>query len=385
MSAATIGTADTNLEIQQASILRVDLGERAYDIIIGNGLVASAGTRMAGVLAQKRVVIVTDTNVAPLYLAPLEASFDRAGIEHTNFVLPAGEGTKNLDQLRQLTDWLLDQRVERSTTVVALGGGVIGDIAGFAASIVLRGIDVVQIPTSLLAQVDSSVGGKTGINTRHGKNLIGTFHQPILVLADVGTLETLPRRELLAGYAEMVKHGLIENPDFFEWMEKNGKAFCDGNRDIRREAVLRSCTIKVNVVSEDEKEFGRRALLNFGHTFGHAFETESGYGDKLLHGEAVAIGMVMATEVSVRLGLCPPEEAHRTRTHLETLGLPVGLAGIAESHWTADKLLGHMMSDKKVLGKRPTFILTRGIGKGFTTQDVEAEFLLDFLNDALKS
>ncbi|MBL6929390.1 MAG: 3-dehydroquinate synthase [Rhodospirillales bacterium] len=367
----------------QATTLRVDLGARAYDIVVGNDLVATAGAKMAGVLAQPRTLIVTDTNVAPLYLKPLEDSLDREGIEHASMVLPAGEGTKDHEHLNQLTDWMLGQRVERSTCVVALGGGVIGDIAGFAASMVLRGIDVIQIPTSLLAQVDSSVGGKTGINSRFGKNLLGTFHQPILVLADIGTLETLPPRQLLAGYAETVKYGLIEDADFFEWMDTNGVAFCGGDREIRREAVLRACAAKAETVAEDEKETGRRALLNFGHTFGHAFEAETGYGDALLHGEAVAIGMMVATELSVLLGLCPPGDARRTRAHLEKLGLPTGIAHITKPHWTADKLIGHMMSDKKVSAKRPTFILTRGIGKAFTTQDVEAQLLHDFLRGLL--
>ncbi len=368
----------------QATNLRVDLGVRAYDIVVGNDLVATAGAKMAGVLAQPRTVIVTDTNVAPLYLKSLEASLDSEGIEHASIVLPAGEGTKDQEHLNQLTDWMLGQRIERATTVVALGGGVIGDIAGFAASMVLRGIDVVQIPTSLLAQVDSSVGGKTGINSRHGKNLLGTFHQPVLVLADVGTLETLAPRQLLAGYAETVKYGLIEDADFFAWMDANGQAFCDGDPEIQRAAVLHACEMKAEVVAEDEKETGRRALLNFGHTFGHAFEAETGYGDALLHGEAVAIGMVVATDLSVRLGLCPPEDAQHTRTHMEKLGLRTGLDDIAQPHWTADKLLAHMMSDKKVLAKRPTFILTRGIGKAFTTQDVDAQLLREFLSEILQ-
>ncbi|MBC8157897.1 MAG: 3-dehydroquinate synthase [Alphaproteobacteria bacterium] len=368
----------------QATSLRVDLDARAYDIVVGDDLVATAGARMAGVLAQPRVLIVTDSNVAPLYLKTLEASLDAENIEHASIVLPAGEATKDHEHLNQLTDWLLGQRIERATSVVALGGGVIGDIAGFAASMVLRGVNVVQIPTTLLAQVDSSVGGKTGINSHHGKNLLGSFHQPILVLADMGTLETLPRRQLLAGYGETVKYGLIEDADFFEWLDTNGQAFCDGDREIRRTAVLRACEAKALVVAEDEKETARRALLNFGHTFGHAFEAETGYGDELFHGEAVAIGMAVATDLSVRLGLCPPEDARRTRAHMDKLGLPTGLGGIAKAHWNADRLLAHMMSDKKVQSKRPTFILTRGIGKAFTTQDVDAPVLHDFLSEILQ-
>jgi len=268
--------------------------------------------------------------------------------------------------------------------VIALGGGVVGDIAGFAASIVLRGIDVIQVPTTVLAQVDSSVGGKTGINARQGKNLIGTFHQPIMVLADVGTLATLPRRELLAGYAETVKYGLIEDAAFFEWLERNGGRFCDGDRSAQTEAVVRACTAKAEVVAEDEKEAGRRTLLNFGHTFGHALEAECGYSSRLLHGEAVAIGMVMATDLSTGLGLCPAADAERTRRHLRDRGLPVDAKDVARPEWTVDRLMSHMMSDKKVRGKRPTFVLTRGIGHAFATQEVDPGVLREFLDNALQ-
>jgi len=376
-------TATTDAAPSAVSTLRVELGSRSYPIVVGDGLVREAGRWMAEVMSRRRALVVTDANVAPLCLASLEASLAEAGIEHASIVLPAGEATKNFDHLRTLTDRLLDERVERTTTVVALGGGVIGDLAGLAASIVLRGVDVVQIPTTLLAQVDSSVGGKTGINTRHGKNLIGTFHQPILVLADVGALATLPTRQLLAGYAETVKYGLIEDTAFFDWLEANGDAFCGGDKAIRTQAVIRACAAKAAVVAEDERESGRRALLNFGHTFGHALEAECGYGERLLHGEAVALGMVMATALSVRMDLCPAADLERTRRHLEARGLRVRVGDVAEPSWTAERLLDHMMLDKKVRGRKPTFVLTRGIGRAFTTQEVDPGLLRDFVATAL--
>lgn len=376
-------TPASDMPLSVASTLRVELGPRAYSIVVGDGLITEAGRRMTDIISQRRVVVVTDATVAGLYLETLEGSLDDAGIEHSTIVLPAGEATKSFDHLREVADRLLDGRIERTTAVVALGGGVIGDLAGFAASIVLRGVDVVQIPTTLLAQVDSSVGGKTGINTRHGKNLIGTFHQPILVLADVGALATLPPRQLLAGYAETVKYGLTEDAAFFDWLETHGDAFCRGDKAIQTEAVIRACTAKAAVVAEDEREAGRRALLNFGHTFGHALEAECGYGERLFHGEAVALGMVMATALSVRMGLCPTADLERTRRHLEARGLRVRVGEIADPSWTAERLLSHMMSDKKVRDRLPTFVLTRGIGKAFITQDVDPDLLRDVVDATL--
>jgi len=380
----TLAPAAPAEPVDGVSTLTVDLGDRSYEIQVGDGLLATAGDRLKPAMRQPRAFIVTDSHVAPLYLEALERSLEAAGIECHSVELPAGEGTKHHSYLWQLTGWLLEHRVERSSTVVALGGGVIGDIAGFAASIVLRGIDVVQIPTSLLAQVDSSVGGKTGINSPHGKNLIGAFHQPSLVLADVGVLDSLPPRELLAGYAETVKYGLLGDAPFFDWLEANGPALIAGDRALRREAVIHACAAKADVVAEDERETGRRALLNLGHTFGHALEAETGYGSRLLHGEAVSIGMVMAMEASAELGLCPAGDAARARRHLEAVGLPVDLSKIADASWTAEKLMSHMTLDKKVSGKRPTFILSRGIGKAFTTQDVAPDFLRQFLETALR-
>ena len=363
--------------------LRVGLGGRGYDIVVGAGLLATAGRLMKPALPAPRVIIVSDENVAPLYMDRLTTSLGEAGVEQDSVVVPAGEKTKEFERLRTLTNAILDARVERQTTIVALGGGVIGDLAGFAASITLRGLPVIQVPTSLLAQVDSSVGGKTGINTRHGKNLVGSFHQPSLVIADVETLTTLPRRELLAGYAETVKYGLIDDPEFFEWLEARGTRFLDGDVAVQTEAVARCCAAKAAVVAEDERETGRRTLLNLGHTFAHALELQTGYGGALLHGEAVAIGMIMAFDLSVRLGICPPEDLARMRRHLKDAGLPTDLSGVADPSWSADGLMSHMLSDKKVRGKRPTFVLARGIGRAFTTQDVEGEQVRGLMADFL--
>jgi 3-dehydroquinate synthase len=352
--------------------LRVDLGERGYDIVVGDGLIDGAGAWVKDVIPIPRVIVVTDENVAPLYLDRLLAALADADVAAESIVLPPGEQTKCFSIFEGLCEDILARKVERKTTLLALGGGVIGDITGFAAATVLRGMPFVQVPTTLLAQVDSSVGGKTGINTRHGKNLVGAFHQPRLVLADVETLETLPERELLAGYAEVAKYGLIDRPDFFAWLEENGEALVGGDRALRREAVLSSCAAKAAIVAEDEREAGKRALLNLGHTFGHALEAESGYGEALLHGEAVAIGMALAFELSARTGLCPAEDAERVRAHLGAVGLRTGLTdNLAGPDWTADKLMDHMTRDKKVSGGRLTYVLVRGIGRAFLTQDVD--------------
>jgi 3-dehydroquinate synthase len=366
-----------------AETLRLNLGERSYDIVVGENLLAEAGAAIAGTIRRPDVAIVTDENVAPLYLDRLQVSLDKAGVRHSAVILPAGEGTKDFRHLENLAESLLERRVERRTTLIALGGGVIGDITGFAAAILLRGMDFVQIPTTLLAQVDSSVGGKTGINSRHGKNLIGAFHQPRLVLADMDVLDTLPRRQLLAGYAEVVKYGFIDDPAFFDWLDGNAGALLTGDKAACRRAVLTSCAAKAKVVAADEKEGGVRALLNLGHTFGHALEAETGYGDRLLHGESVAIGMAMAFDLSVRLGLCPPEDAERARRHMAGVGLPVDLSGIKDASWTAERLMAHMQTDKKVKDGRVTFILARGIGRSFIAENVEPEPVRALLADWL--
>lgn len=352
--------------------LIVDLGERSYHIHIGSDLIGRAGELMAPVMSSRRAFVVTDSNVAPLYLDRLTASLDAAGIAWVAKIVPAGEGSKDFAHLEDLLAAMLDARCERSTMVVALGGGVIGDLTGFAAAIAQRGLDFVQIPTTLLAQVDSSVGGKTGINTRHGKNLVGAFHQPRLVLADIDALNTLPRREVLAGYAEVLKYGCIDDPDFFGWLEENGAKVIAGDEAARRHAVAVSCKAKARIVAADEREAGVRALLNLGHTFGHALEAETGFSDEMLHGESVALGMVMAFRLSVRLGLAPQEDAERLERHLAALGLPVALSG--QRQWDIDRLIHHMAGDKKVKDGKVTFVLARGIGQSFLTRDVpEAE------------
>jgi 3-dehydroquinate synthase len=351
--------------------LGVALGERSYDILVGDDLIAEAGRHMAPVLRRKRVFVITDTTVAGLHLAALERALDQAGVAYEAVVLPPGERTKEFEHLETLVERLLEMRVERDDALVALGGGVIGDVTGFAAAILLRGVDFVQIPTTLLAQVDSSVGGKTGINSKHGKNLIGCFHQPRLVLADTDVLSTLPRRELLAGYAEVVKYGLVYDPDFFTWLEGHGTSLIEGDPGARRHAVLTGCAAKAAVVAEDEREAGTRALLNLGHTFGHAIEAETGYGGEFLHGEAVAVCLVMAFDLSARLGLCPAEDAARVRRHLAAIGLPTGLDAVGGQAWSAAGLIDHMRRDKKVAGGKTHFVLVRGIGQAFVSRDVD--------------
>jgi 3-dehydroquinate synthase len=364
-------------------VVNVDLGSRSYDIKIGGGLVARAGELVAPVLKQKRAVIVTDAQVARWHLDGLRESLHGAGVATEAIVLPAGESTKSFDELGALCDRLLDLKIERHTTLIALGGGVIGDLAGFAAAILLRGIDFVQIPTTLLAQVDSSVGGKTGINVTQGKNLIGAFYQPRLVLADIEVLDTLPRRELLAGYAEVVKYGLINDPAFFAWCEGHGAGIISGEASARRHAVAVSCTAKAAIVNADERESGARALLNLGHTFGHALEAECGYSDDLLHGEAVAIGMVMAFDLSARLGLCPLEDAARVQRHLASIGLPTSPSWIDGRSFSSTRLIEHMSRDKKVKDGRIGFVLTRGIGQAFAPAYVDLADVAAMLDEAI--
>lgn len=369
-----------------SGVVSVALGDRAYEIHVGPGLLSRAAELFLIVLKQRRVFVVTDSNVALLYLNPLSENLRAAGIQTNHMVVPAGEVSKDMSQLARVLDAMLAAKCERSTMIVALGGGVIGDLAGFAASILLRGVDFIQIPTTLLAQVDSSVGGKTGVNTGAGKNLVGTFHQPRLVLADTDTLVTLPKRELLAGYAEIAKYALLGDEIFWEWLEKSGVAALTAkdNQDALRRCITTSCEAKAKIVADDEKENGARALLNLGHTFGHALEAEFGYEGILLHGEAVSIGMVMAFDLSVRMGFCPAADAERVRAHFETAGLPVAppKAGRSAS-LNADKLLGHMALDKKVKDGAINFVLVRGIGKAFLTADVPVEKVRETLDSAL--
>ncbi|MSP81903.1 MAG: 3-dehydroquinate synthase [Alphaproteobacteria bacterium] len=363
--------------------LRVALGERSYDVIVGPGLLAQAGRHLGPLLARPRTFVVTDATVATLHLAPLTAALAADGIACRPIVVPAGEATKDFAHLRRLIDDLLDAGVERSDLIVALGGGVVGDLAGFAAAILRRGTGFVQIPTTLLAQVDSSVGGKTGIDTRQGKNLVGSFHQPRLVLADTGTLDSLPRRQLLAGYAEVAKVGLLGDAPFFAWLEVHGEAVIQGGPGARAHAIATCIAAKARIVEADEHEHGDRALLNLGHSFGHALEAETGFGDALLHGEAVAIGMVLAFALSSRLGLCPAADTDRVRRHLAAVGLPAAIAGIAGPGWSGTILANRMTQDKKVRDGRPTLVLVRGIGQAFLSRDQSFANLARFLDDAL--
>lgn len=364
--------------------VHVGLVGREYDVLIGPDLIATAGARVADMLTVKKVAIVTDENVARLHLATLQASLDAAGVAHSALTLPAGESTKRWPEFTKTVEWLLEQKVERNGLVIALGGGVIGDLVGFAASVLRRGVRFVQIPTSLLAQVDSSVGGKTGINTDQGKNLVGAFHQPSLVLADTSILSTLTERDFLAGYGEVVKYGLLGDAAFFDWLEVNAPKMAAGDMAARVYAVKRSVEMKAEIVMRDETEQGDRALLNLGHTFCHALEKATGYSDRLLHGEGVAIGCALAFELSSRMGLCSQEDPSRVRAHLREMGMKTDVTDIPGELPDAEALLTLMGQDKKVLDGKLRFILARGIGQAFVTSDVSREAVLSVLNDALR-
>ena len=361
----------------------VDLGSRSYEVRIGPGLIDRAGAEIAPLLRRKRVAVVTDETVAGLHLARLTAALEAEGIAVTSLALPPGEVTKGWEQFSRCVEWLLEQKVERRDVVLAFGGGVIGDLVGFAAAVLRRGVRFVQLPTTLLAQVDSSVGGKTGINTAQGKNLIGAFHQPSLVLADIGVLESLPARDFLAGYGEVVKYGLLGDAAFFDWLEGEGPALARGDRAARQRAVTHSVTMKARIVERDETEEGDRALLNLGHTFCHALEAATGFGERLLHGEGVAIGCALAFELSQRMGLCSQEDPSRVRAHLRAMGMKCDLADIPGDLPDADGLIALMAQDKKVVDGRLRFILARGIGRAFVSSDVDPALLRRLLQDAL--
>ena len=363
--------------------VHVNLPGRAYDVVIGPGLMAQAGARITPFLRRPRVVIVTENNVAALHLKALQSGLTDAGITSEVLVLPAGEATKCWRYLEETVEWLLAQKVERGDVVIAFGGGVIGDLVGFAAATVRRGVRFIQMPTSLLAQVDSSVGGKTGINSPSGKNLIGAFHQPTLVLADTDLLATLTARDFLSGYGEVVKYGLLGDADFFDWLEMNGPALAAGDMDARVQAVKRSVEMKARIVERDETEQGDRALLNLGHTFCHALEGATQYSDRLLHGEGVAIGCALAFEVSARLELCAQEVPSRVRVHLKSMGMKTDLADIEGDLPDATGLLDLMGQDKKVVDGQLRFILARAIGDAFVTGDVPRDVVMDVLSDAL--
>ena len=369
------------------TIVQVALGERSYDIVIGRGLTASLGARIEALRPRARVFIVTDTNIELHHLDAVEETLAESAIAASQLIVPPGEASKSFRVFEQVCEAIIAARIERGDLVIALGGGVIGDLAGFAASAVRRGIDYVQVPTTLLAQVDSSVGGKTAINSAHGKNLIGAFHQPILVVADTALLDTLSPREFRAGYAEVAKYGLLGDAAFFSWLEANwrevfagGKASGSGSRE---HAIAVSCRAKAAIVARDERETGDRALLNLGHTFGHALEAACGFSDRLLHGEAVAAGMALAFEFSARVGLLPAAEAERAIRHLAEVGLPTRPKDIAGGLPGADALMALMAQDKKVKRGMLTFILVRGIGAAFVEHGVDAAQVRAFLSEKL--
>ncbi|HWA21220.1 MAG TPA: 3-dehydroquinate synthase [Caulobacterales bacterium] len=363
--------------------ITVPLGARSYDVVIGEGLLARAGALIAPFAPRKRVFVVTDENVARLHLPALRAALQSEGIACQEIVLPAGEHTKRFAALEDLCGQLIAGEIDRRDLVVAFGGGVIGDLAGFAAGIVKRGVDFVQIPTTLLAQVDSSVGGKTAIDTPAGKNLVGLFYQPRLVLADIDVLATLPEREMLAGYAEIVKYGLIDDPAFFDWCEAYGAAIREGARDTIAQAVAISVKAKARIVGADERESGQRALLNLGHTFAHALETCAGYDGALLHGEAVGVGLALAFDLSAALGLCARPESARVRHHLERMGYGLDLRTLPGGPYSPDALLAAMTHDKKNESGKLTFILARGIGRAFVSKDVSPEAVRALLSAEL--
>jgi len=365
-------------------VVPVALGTRAYDIVIGRGLIASLGERIAALRPGAKVAIVTDATVAKRHLAATEAALKSAGIESSAIVVPEGEGSKSYATFETVCEAIVAAHIERGDLVIALGGGVIGDLAGFAAASARRGLDFVQVPTTLLAQVDSSVGGKTGINSRHGKNLVGAFHQPILVVADTALLDTLPKREFRAGYAEVAKFGLLGDAAFFSWLEANWQDIFAGNT-AREHAIAVCCRGKAGIVARDERETGERALLNLGHTFGHALEAGAGFSGRLLHGEAVALGTALAFEFSARKGLISEADAARARAHLAAVGLPTYLKDVPGGVPGIDALMDLIAQDKKVKRGKLTFILVRGIGQAFVENDVSADEVCAFLTDKLNA
>ncbi|WP_375607880.1 MULTISPECIES: 3-dehydroquinate synthase [unclassified Bartonella] len=372
----------------QAKTVTIKLDKHCYDIIIGPGLITQASLQIKHALQQKdfhqtRLAVVTDTNVASFHLDTLQTEFKKNKIHTVPIIVEAGEQSKSFSTLQVVIDQILAARLERGNCVIAFGGGVIGDLAGFAASMIRRGMNFIQMPTTLLAQIDSSVGGKTGINSRYGKNLIGAFYQPQCVIADTCILDTLPLREFRAGYAEIVKYGLINQPDFFEWLEKNGEEIFS-NGSIRTEAIVRSCQFKAAIVARDEYEKGERALLNLGHTFGHMLETATAYDSKrLIHGEAVAIGMVLAHQFSAQLNLIDSTLIHRIEAHLKAIGLPTQLKDIPGCLPNAETLMNLIAQDKKVSQNNLTFILTRGLGQSFIAKNVPPDAVLSFLEQKL--
>ena len=360
-------------------IVTVALEGRSYEVAIGRGLIAAAGRHIGPLLDRPVTAVVMDATIADLHGDRLLSALRAAGIRADPVVVPPGEATKSFDGLAELTDRLLALELDRADRIVAFGGGVVGDLAGFAAAIYKRGVDFIQIPTTLLAQVDSSVGGKTAIDTPRGKNLVGVFHQPRLVLADLDVLDTLPDREMICGYAEVLKYGLLGDAVFFEGLEANTPNILARETDALAWAVRRCVEMKAQIVAEDEREGGRRALLNLGHTFGHAVEAANGYGEALKHGEAVGLGCALAFRFSARLGLCAGQDAHRAERAIAAAGLPVRLRDVAGHPFRADALIESMAQDKKARGGALTFVLVRGIGQAYVAKGVEARPLRDFL------
>jgi 3-dehydroquinate synthase len=370
------------LRVGEPTTVNVALGNRAYDIVIGRDVAASLGARIAALKPGARLAIVTDENVARAHLEAIEQQLSAGGMTTSHIVVPPGEGSKSFASFERVCDALIEAKIERNDLIVALGGGVVGDLAGYAAASVRRGLDFVQVPTTLLAQVDSSVGGKTGINSRHGKNLVGAFHQPILVIADTALLDTLPKRDFRAGYAEVAKFGLLGDAGFFAWLEANWQDLFDGG-PAREHAIAVACRGKAGVVARDERETGERALLNLGHTFGHAFEAAAGYSTKLLHGEAVSLGIACAFEFSAKLGLLPQADAERAVRHLAAVGLPTRIKDVPAVQTNADALMTLIAQDKKVRRGKLTFILLRGIGQAFVAPDVDPAEVRTFLAEKL--
>src|SRR4051794_575501 len=374
------------LKRSDSATVNVALGERAYDIVIGRDVLQSLGPRIAALRPGARTAIVTDRNVAKHWLEKTEVSLSQSGIAATRIIVEEGEGSKTYAGLERVSEALISAKIERNDLVIALGGGVVGDLAGFAAAILRRGVDLVQVPTSLLAQVDSSVGGKTGINSPQGKNLLGAFHQPVMVIADTAVLDTLPPRQFRAGYAEIAKYGVLGDEAFFGWLEANHADIFAGGA-AREHAIATSCRAKAAIVSRDERENGERALLNLGHTFGHALEAATGFSDRLFHGEGVSVGMVLAAEFSAQLGMISATDAARVERHLAAVGLPIRLQDIAgftqEGLKDADALMALMAQDKKVKRGKLTFILLQAVGRAVIANDVEPLLVRDFLKAKL--
>ena len=367
---------------KKPTTVRIELGQASYDVVIGNQLMQDVGVWVTPRLNRKHTAIIMDTHVAELYGDELTATFNKHDISHQTIILQPGEQTKSFEQLQRLLNHLLEAKIERHDTIIAFGGGVIGDISGFAASVLRRGVGIIHLPTTLLAQVDSAIGGKTGINTPHGKNLVGTFHQPKLVLADTDFLDTLGSRNLRAGYAEVVKYGALGNRSFFNWLENHGTEILSGNKAYLTEAVIESVRAKAQIIEQDIFESGSRQLLNLGHTFAHALETESGHNETLLHGEAVALGIVLAFDLSVRLGYCPSSELARVKSHFASVGLPTRIREVLRPSWSVKALISHMQQDKKIVDGKLSFVLVRSIGDAFLCADVKSEILNSVLTDS---